>query len=190
MWITGSSWSEAAHKISRTITTFGSPRYPKEVKGRDFSPCVPKKSQVWEASAAGSQFCDLSIWLPGAIASLCFPLAAVFPGARLGWDPVQEISQCNLPLTDPTTQQVRVPLRLPVFARFFHLFIENFCLEINPIRRTRGQIWKLCIWGNKSQRITLTAPSSGLVKGREHQSQPDHISGEKNDIANKRFEDN
>lgn len=125
MWITGSSWSEAAHKISRTITTFGSPRYPKEVKGRDFSPCVPKKSQVWEANAAGSQFCDLSIWLPGAIASLCFPLAAVFPGARLGWDPVQEISQCNLPLTDPTTQQVRVPLRLPVFARFFHLFIET-----------------------------------------------------------------
>lgn len=101
MWITGSSWSEAAHKISRTITTFGSPRYPKEVKGWDFSPCVPKKSQVWEASAAGSQFCDLSIWLPGAIASLCFPLAAVFPGARLGWDPVQEISQCNLPLTAP-----------------------------------------------------------------------------------------
>lgn len=56
MWLTGSSWSGTAHKISRAITTFASPPYPKEVKGWDFTLCVPEKPQEWEASAGGSEF--------------------------------------------------------------------------------------------------------------------------------------
>lgn len=66
-------------------------------------------------------------WVPGAqvLNSLHFPVAAVFPGALLGWDPVQETSQCNFLLTALTTQQVRYRLRLPVFARIFHLFTET-----------------------------------------------------------------
>lgn len=55
-----------AHKISRAITIFASCHYPKEMEGLDFTLCVPKKPQVWEASAAGSQFRDLSAWYPSA----------------------------------------------------------------------------------------------------------------------------
>lgn len=99
------------------------PVTPKEMKGWDFTLCVPKNSQVWETSAAVSQFCHLSAWLPSANFTVLSTGCSFSRLAGLG-SCAGNIT-INIPLTAPTTHQVRAHLRLPVFSRIFHLFIET-----------------------------------------------------------------
>lgn len=165
LWLTGSSWSETAHKVSRAITIFSSPCYPKEVKGWQFTLCMCQIPPRYGKPV--QQGLSFVTWVP--LASLCFPLAAVFPGALLGWDPVQQISQCNFPLTAPTTRQVRVHLRLPVFARFFHLTIETSVQKSSQSEEQENKSGSHVPEETNPGWLHLL-PSSGPVKGWEHQS--------------------
>lgn len=132
IWLIGSSWSEiqgfcALHsaQISRANNTFVSCCYSKEMKGWDFTLHMCQKNQIWEASVAGSQVCDLNSKLLSPNFPV-FPAGCSFTGAPLGWDAGWEVSHRNFPVTALPIQHVRVRLRLSVvFARLFHLFIET-----------------------------------------------------------------
>lgn len=164
MWLTGSSWSETAHKISRATASFASPPYPKETKGWDFILCVPKKPQVWGASVAGSQFCD---WVPSSqvLTLLCFPLIAVLPGG----DPVQENHNVTSHWQPPQHSRSEFTWECQYLPGFFIYSLKHQSRNQADQKNKRSNLEAVFTWLNKSQMITLTVPSSGLVKGREHQ---------------------
>lgn len=106
-------------------------------------------------------------WVPSSqvLTLLCFPLAAVLPGG----DPVQENHNVTSHWQPPQHSRSEFTWDCQYLLGFFIYSLKHLSRNQANQKNKRSNLEAVFTWLNKSQMITLTVPSSGLVKGREHQ---------------------